>query len=54
MNDKKLDEYLKTKNCRGCSNRCPLNDPGCGRSKVFIEEVIEKFEQDNSNFSIWN
>ncbi|MCI8308891.1 MAG: hypothetical protein HFJ45_01450 [Clostridia bacterium] len=39
-----IDEYLKTKNCRGCSNMCPLNDPGCGRSKIFIDDAIRKFD----------
>lgn len=54
MDNKELQEYLKTKNCRGCNNRCPLNDPGCGRSKIFIQEAIEKLESNNDNFSIWN
>lgn len=43
-----FEEYLKTKNCRGCSNRCPLNDPGCGRSKIFIQEALEKFEEEQN------
>lgn len=40
--DKELEEYLKKFNCRGCGNRCPLHDPGCGRSKVYINEALEK------------
>lgn len=44
-NNNELQEYLKNKNCRGCSNRCPLHDPACGRSKVFIEEEIEKYNK---------
>ena len=45
MDKKDLENYLKTKNCRGCSNRCPLSDPMCGRSKVFIQEVTGKYEK---------
>lgn len=41
-----LEEYLKGKNCRGCSNHCPLTDPNCGRSKIFINEAIKKFEEE--------
>lgn len=44
--EEKLQEYLRTKNCRGCSNRCPLDDPGCGRSKIFIEEALQKFDKE--------
>lgn len=40
--DKELEEYLKKFNCRGCANRCPLHDPICGRSKIYINEVLEK------------
>jgi len=45
IQDEEMDEYLKLKNCRGCSNRCSLNDPMCGRSSIFIEEAIEKYEK---------
>ena len=41
--DVKLNEYLAKLNCRGCYNHCPLNNPICGRSKLFIDEAIEKF-----------
>ncbi len=37
-----LEKFLKKFNCRGCSNHCPLNDPMCGRSKIFIEEAMKK------------
>lgn len=40
--DKELEEYLKKFNCRGCPNHCPLHDPICGRSKVYINEALEK------------
>ena len=43
--EEELEEYLKTKNCRGCSNQCPLNDPGCGRSRIFINDAKQKFEE---------
>lgn len=42
MNEE-LEKYLKKLNCRGCSNRCPLDDPYCGRSNIYIKEAIEKF-----------
>ena len=42
--DEKIIEYLKRKNCRGCGNRCPLNDPMCGRSGIFIDEAMEKYD----------
>jgi len=40
----KLDEYLSKETCRGCYNHCPLNAPNCGRSKIFIEEAMKKFQ----------
>ncbi len=38
-----LKEYLTRMNCRGCYNHCPLSNPICRRSKIFIDEAIEKF-----------
>ena len=38
MEDKEFQEFLKTKTCRGCFNHCPLNNPNCNRSKIFIKE----------------
>ncbi|MBQ3408999.1 MAG: hypothetical protein IJH12_07355 [Clostridia bacterium] len=37
--------YLKGKNCRGCSNRCSLLNPGCNRSRAYIEEVLRKLNE---------
>lgn len=37
-----LKEYLSKLTCRGCYNHCPLNNPGCGKSKIWINEAIEK------------
>ncbi len=42
--DIELKEYLSKMNCRGCYNCCPLNNPICGRSKIFIDEAIEKYK----------
>lgn len=51
MDNKELEfkEYLKTHNCRGCYNYCSLASPICGRSKIFIEEAIEKFKNKEEN-----
>lgn len=43
IEDSELKEYLSKMSCRGCYNHCSLGSPTCGRSKVFIEEAIEKF-----------
>ncbi len=45
MEEDKIKDYLKNLNCRGCNNHCPLHDPICGRSKIFIQEAIEKLNQ---------
>ena len=47
--ENKLKEYLKQKNCRGCYNRCPLSNPMCGRSKIFIKEETEKFRENEKS-----
>lgn len=44
IDEQKLKVYLSKKCCRGCANRCPLDNPNCGRSKIFIRELIEKLE----------
>lgn len=44
--DEKFREYLSKLTCRGCYNHCPLNNPNCGRSKIFIKEAQEKFEKE--------
>lgn len=41
--DDKFEEYLKNKNCRGCSNRCTLDDPMCNRSKLWIAEAEKEW-----------
>ena len=43
LDDEKFQEFLKTKNCRGCVNRCVLTDPICNRSKIFIKEYYEEY-----------
>ena len=48
MKVKELEKILKNKNCRGCSNRCSLNEPGCNRSKIYIDEEIKKYEETNN------
>ena len=50
--DNRLEEYLKQKNCRGCYNRCPLNSPMCGRSRIFIKEEIEKFKENEKKSNL--
>ena len=45
IDDKVLKEYLKKSNCRGCYNKCTLDNPICGRSKLFIKEIIEKINK---------
>ena len=47
MNSDEINKILKNKNCNGCSNRCSLANPGCNRSKIFIEEAIEKINRKN-------
>lgn len=50
MEDKEFLEYLSKLTCKGCQNRCSLNDPGCGRSRIFIKEAEEKYNTNkNSN-----
>jgi len=45
LEDDEFQKYLKNKNCRGCSNRCPLDNPNCNRSKIFIIEEMEKYNK---------
>lgn len=40
-----LKEYLSKLTCRGCYNHCPLDNPGCARSKIWINEAIEKYNE---------
>lgn len=42
LNDE-LKKYLHNLNCRGCINRCPLDNPNCARSRIFINEAVENF-----------
>ena len=44
MQNKEIEEYLKKLNCRGCYCKCPLNQPNCARSNIFIKEAMEKYE----------
>lgn len=45
MEQDEFEIYLKTKNCRGCSNRCALDDPECNRSKLWIKDAMEEWER---------
>ena len=38
-----LKEYFSKLTCRGCYNHCSLSNPSCGKSKIWINEAIEKF-----------
>lgn len=49
INDRDLKKYLKKINCKGCHNQCSLDDPICGRSKIFIKEAIEKLNNKNQS-----
>ena len=49
MKEDEIKKKLKNMNCRGYSNRCSLANPGCNRSKVFIDEAIEKLKKVNKN-----
>lgn len=40
-----LKEYLSKLTCRGCYNHCSLDNPGCARSKIWINEAIEKYNE---------
>lgn len=42
--DEEMSEYLSKFTCRGCYNHCSLDNPNCGRSKIFIKEALEKLE----------
>ncbi len=41
--EEKLKKYLSKLNCWGCYNHCPLNSPACGRSKIYIQEATQKY-----------
>jgi hypothetical protein len=40
-----VEEYLRKLTCRGCGNHCSLSDPNCGRSKIYIADAIEKYNE---------
>lgn len=46
INEKKqeIKEILSKHTCRGCYNHCTLENPGCGKSKIWINEILEKEE----------
>ena len=44
--EQKLKEYLSKLHCHGCYNQCSLANPGCGKSKIWIREAIEKLEKE--------
>ena len=46
--EENLKKYLAKLSCRGCSNHCSLASPACGRSKIFIKEAEEKFNNQKS------
>ena len=41
MENKDFEEFLSKKTCRGCFNNCPLDNPNCNRSKIFIKDSKE-------------
>ena len=43
INDKEFKEYLKTRKCNGCYNKCSLSSPRCGKSRVFIKYEREEY-----------
>lgn len=45
MENKDFEEFLSKKTCRGCFNHCPLDNPNCNRSKIFIRDAKEEFEK---------
>ncbi len=45
IDDEEIKKYLSKFTCRGCYNHCPLNSPICGRSKIFINEKLEKYKK---------
>lgn len=47
--EEKFQEYLSKLTCRIYYNHCPLNSLNCGRSRIFIKEAQEKFEQETKN-----
>lgn len=49
LEDEKFQEFLKTKNCRGCVNRCVLTDPICNRSKIFIKDYYDEYSEKYNN-----
>ena len=46
INEKKqeIKEILSKHTCRGCYNHCTLENPGCRKSKIWINEILEKEE----------
>ncbi len=41
--DENFEKYIENKNCRGCYNHCPLTEPNCNRSRIFIKEEYDKY-----------
>ena len=44
--EEELKEYLNKLTCRGCYNNCLLSNPACGKSKIWINEAIEKLSKE--------
>lgn len=42
--EEELNEYLSKLTCRGCYNHCPLSNPCCGKSRIWINEAIQKLK----------
>lgn len=40
-----IKEFLKKFQCKGCYNHCPLSNPNCNKSKIFIKEILKKLEE---------
>lgn len=54
--DEELKKYLSKFTCRGCGNHCSLLSPACGRSKIYIKEAEEKYNniRKSDNFGTFN
>jgi len=47
--EEEFEKFLSKKTCRGCANHCPLDNPNCNRSKIFIKDAMEEFEKLHGN-----
>lgn len=49
MENNEFQEFLSKKTCRGCYNHCVLTNPNCNRSKIFIKDALEEFNNKKQN-----